>query len=498
MTKPLSGNKIKKYKHKLTEKVLYSCLPEGFKFKRKPFWHQLLSVVFGLQFGSTGFFHEMGCGKSQSSIDLIRALGVKDKIVVLTMKSLIKNWENEFKMNSDYSVKCFTDGLTKVERDEVLQENKYDVFIMNFESTFYSGKKKKGKKFKMLKGLQGNWNVLIVDESRLCKNSNAIRTKVAMALAHNTKFRIILSGLPIAKSIEEIYAQHYIVDLGKQFGTSINDFYWDYFNKRFNGFGNIWEPKRSSEEKVTKKMFKQCLRFSKEECLDLPEKVYQIRKLNLEGDQKSFYDTLKNKKKDVVITKKNKAVLINAELRKFHQICGGWVIITDEDENKEIKSFTSNVKLKELEYLLTEELSKEQVIIFAAYRAEQKGVYEFLKKLKIPVGQIVSGMSSDEVDSEIKKFNDKKSQVLVCSLKVGGRGLNLTAATYMIYYSLDFDYEVVRQSEDRIHRIGQTKKCTYIYLIGEKTVDERVYEVLQGNKRLVDAVVEGTKLIDFI
>ncbi len=493
----VTGIEIKE--SELGEKFLLSCLPIDLEFYIEPFYHQLVSIAFAMQFNKgTAFFHDMGVGKTACAINTLRAKDIRSKILVITVNAALKNWENEFHLHAgdEYKIRLVKGSIE--EKNDILKEDA-DVFIINYEGIFrriqgLTPKEKRSKKGGdyILSGLDKEWEALILDESRMVMHTKSIRTKVCMYIALVSNYRMLLTGMPIAKSIEEIFSQQYCLDLGEQFTFNFLSFRQKYFSKtkRRGGFCE-YIPRPGSEIEVRSKMYKRGIRYAKEECLDLPDKIFVKRYVELEGDQKAFYDKLLKDKMNWIVSHNNK-LEVRDLLIKFMQICGGWLKAKDE-----VKAFISNAKLKELYYLLSEELQKEKVVVIASFVAEQRGIAAFLKNKGIRVNEIISGMDSIEIDNTINDF-DKYGGVIVMSPRVGGRAINLNPCHYPIFYSQDFDFEINRQVEDRFHRIGQKHNVTYTKLIARNTVDEKVIQVLSENKNLFDIVVEGKNIGELI
>lgn len=508
----LTGKEIKQKKYK--ESFLLSHLPKNFKFHIKPFYHQLLCTVFALQYKGVGLYLDMGCGKTKIAIDVLRAKGIKKNILIISVNATLYNWVEEINKNSNNEYKTVIVRGSLAEKTKILNEP-HDIYIINYEGIFNrktnSVKSYKQMQSLIINGLDRKWDAIILDESRAIKNVKSQRTKVCMYLATKAKNRIILTGLPIAKSIEEIYPQQFVVDLGETW-DDYSKFMERYFYKEWIEFGNkfsrgwggfvkrfpVFTPKKGALEEVHNCIYKTGIRYTKEECLDLPEKLFQIRYVELEGDQKLFYNKLRNEKKNIVITNKNKHILVTSVLARFAQITGGW-LKTEEDEFVEFKN---NPKLNELLLLLEEELSKEKIVIFSSYVIEQKQLYEKLVEKKFKVRKIVAGMEPKEISEICSEFNrDSDLQILVVSPRVGGRGLNLTNSKYCIFYSQDADYEIMKQSQDRLHRIGQTHPVTYIKMIARNTCDEKIEQILRENDELSSLVLEGkipmSKVIEY-
>ena len=489
------GYEIKQYDWK--KKFLKSCLPKGFKFHVKPYFHQIVSVVFSLQFDGISFFHQMGAGKTKCAIDSIRAKGIKDGILVLTIGAALENWKEEIEDNAgnEYTI-CVLDEGTVNQKDLELQRDEYDVYIINYEALFKRFRKGHKPKTRsvtkyILDGLKRNWNALIVDEGRMVCNRTAMRTKVTMMLATYSYERYVLSGLPIANKLDEIFTQQLVNDLGEQFGISYTQFRDEYFYKKSGFWKDEWLPYEDSEREIHRCMYKQGIRYSKDECLDLPGETFENRYVKLHGDQRKFYNDLKERKEQIKISRK-KYVSLNAVVARFMQITGGYLKMKDSEDIH----FKRNAKLDELLYLLDGELQNEKVTIVSNWIVEQKQIYKVLKKRGKGVLRIVGGMKPKESHRALKKFRKRDDiQCLLVSPRVGGRAINITMCHYNIFYSICHDFEIYDQMRERFNRPGQTHKTTHIRLIAEDTVDESVWQSLaEKKKNLFDKVVEGGSL----
>jgi SNF2 family DNA or RNA helicase len=458
--------------------------------------HQLVSLVFGFQFDAFGLWSTMGTGKSKVVIDWLRAMGIKDSILLVAPNPALENWREHFRKDArdEYDVLVLSGTLE--EKSKELLRNDRQVYIINYDALFRRNTKSKKPEKCILPGLKREWNVVIFDESRMIKSVDALRTKISLLLASESQYRIALAGLPISKSIEEFYTQQFVLDFGEAFGD-YREFMWANFDKVISRLGFVeYVPIPGANEFVRDVMYSRGIRFTADEVLDLPEKVYITRMIDMAGDQRSFYLNLR---RDQLASFQGDSMEMQNTIMKFHQICGGWVIERDSLTGAEsVRSFSSNAKLKELLYLMTEELRNEKVLVFAKYVAEQHGIFEALLREGFIVRKLVAGMSPAEVQSVVTEFNSGELMVVVASPRIAGRCLDLIGGHHCIFYSEDADYELMAQCEDRMHRKGQKHQVIYIRLICAGTADERIREILSENKRLVDVIVEGKKLSYFI
>jgi len=497
--KPIYGYEIKKYRNELTEDVLHkiimSVAPEGFKFYVKPFYHQYLSIAFCLQFDSAGLYLGMGTGKTKTVIELLRIMGIRNRILFITVSSAVYQIEDQFKQHAgnEYNTIVIDSSIKDNECEEIIECNDYDVFITYYERIVPYGGNSDNDYINPI--FDRDWNALIIDESRKIMNPKSKKTKAVLNLSLRSKHRFALAGMPVAKNLYEIFTQQFAIDHGLMFGDSYNNFMNTYFvkHKTWGGY-NIFLPRAGSEEKIHKKMYTMAVRFRQEEIEDMPEKMYQTRYITLDGDQKRHYEDLRVNAQGIIVESKNKYFVVKSILTKFHQICGGYL-----KHDGGIKEFKTNVKLQALLDIL-DEAPDEKFLVFCSYQAEQKGIVKFLKKNKIKVGCIIHDTDKKEIFNIQKEFNEgDKIRVLVCSYYIAGRALDLYGASNVVMYSMNFDYEIMMQAEDRVRRPQQKKKVVkYIRLVCRNTVDEKLLESAEADKNFVDRVVEGKNILDYI
>jgi len=232
-------------------------------------------------------------------------------------------------------------------------------------------------------------------------------------------------------------------------------------------------------------------RVLKKDCLDLPDKIYITRKIDMTPEQKKAYDEIKR----YAITELSNSERVSVtsvitQLLRLHQISCGFTR-SDLDKDVELKS----QRLEELMNILEETEGK--VIIWANYRFDIKRILKTITNKYGPesVGAYYGDTSDEERRRILHDFQDKenKLQYIVGNTQTGGYGINLTAAHTVVYYSNNFDLEKRLQSEDRAHRIGQSNKVTYIDIICKNTVDEKIVKSLKAKQNIASKVLGEEK-----
>jgi SNF2 family DNA or RNA helicase len=360
------------------------------------------------------------------------------------------------------------------------------IFVMNIEALSTPRGTKAAYFF-----LKGNPdNIMVVDESTTIKNRKATRTKNVMLLADQAKYRRILTGSPVTKSPMDLYSQCAVLS-PKALG--FNSYYafqnrYALVQKRKMGtraFQEIVGYRRLDE--LNQKLDSFSNRILKEDCLDLPDKTYIRRDVDLTDEQKRVYKQMKK----LALAKLDNGELsttasVLTQIMRLQQICCGFL----QPDEGEIQSLDSN-RLKEL-IEITDELQG-KAIIWASYTHDIQRIADALRDRFGPeaVATYYGETPQDERQDIVTKFQDKNSPLrfFVGQPRTGGYGITLTAANTVIYYSNSYDLEIRLQSEDRAHRIGQGSKVTYIDLVSPDTIDEKILKALRGKINLAGEVL---------
>jgi len=338
---------------------------------------------------------------------------------------------------------------------------------------------------------------MAVDESTTIKNPGAIRTKTILDLGANVKYKRILTGSPVTKSPLDLFTQCYFLDPWLLEQRSYYSFKTRYaITKQINvsgrrveivaGYRNL--PELSNQLKPFS------FRCLKDDCLDLPEKTYMKRIIQLTPEQQKVYDQMKKMALAELNGKLTTTATVITQLMRLQQITAGH-FKSDDGSIQKIK----NNRLDELLDVLSEMEGK--AVIWAHWRHDIEIIVEALKK-EYGDNSVVTyfgDTSTDDRQKAIRSIQDKDSPVrfIVGTPQTGGYGITLTGASTMIYFSNGYDLEKRQQSEARIDRIGQTRNMTYIDIIAEKTIDEKIVTALR-NKVNIASKVMGEELKEWI
>ena len=476
----------------------------NYKFKTNPYAHQLVALEKSWDRQEFAYFMEMGTGKSKVLVDNIAMLYDKGKIngaLIIAPKGVYRNWlsqeiPNLLASHIQPKMVLWTASTSKSKQKEYdsLFETGYDLHILIMNVEAFSTKK--GLDFAG-KFLRTHRTMMAVDESTSIKTPTAKRTKSILALSKLASYRRILTGSPVTKSPLDLYTQCAFLNEHLLGFTSYYTFRNRYATMLDRNFGGrrvqiVGGYKRLDELSRILKAFSD--RVLKENCLDLPEKIYIEREVELTDEQSKAYSTMRSAALASLKGKVATAPHILTQMMRLHQITCGH-LKSDDGTITEIK----NNRLDELLDVLDEVEGK--VIIWANYIYDIEHIVSSIKKKhgENSVVQYYGAISSDKRQSAIEKFQDPNSDArfFVGNPQTGGYGITLTAANTVIYYSNGYDLEKRLQSEDRAHRIGQKKSVTYVDLVAPKTVDEKIKKALRKKINIATEIM-GEDLREWI
>jgi SNF2 family DNA or RNA helicase len=467
----------------------------NYKFKLKPYKHQLTALEKSWNKETYAYFMEMGTGKTKVLIDNMSMLYDKGKIdsaLIIAPKGVVKTWyEQELPTHLPDHIENVTilwqSNINKKQQEKLESlfeiETALHILIMNVEALSTEKGVKFAKQF-----LNSHKCLMAIDESTTIKTPTAKRTKNIIDLGKMAKYRRIMTGSPVTKNPLDLYTQcefldPYLLDFASYYA----------FRNRYAEMKTMHVRGRSIQvvhafqnlAELSDKLHGFSYRVLKEDCLDLPPKNFTKRHITLTPDQKKVYMQMKQQAISILNGKVSSTMTVLTQLMRLHQItCGHF---TADDGS--VQSVDSN-RITELMNILEETEGK--AIIWANY---QRDVNEIIKNIvkKYGEGSIVDyyGLTpQDERQDNIRKFqNGDECRFLVGTPQTGGYGITLTKANTVIYYSNGYDLEKRLQSEDRAHRIGQKKNVTYIDIIAEDTVDEKIVKALRDKINIASEVL---------
>ena len=467
----------------------------NYKFKTKPYKHQLTALEKSWNKETFAYFMEMGTGKTKVLIDNMAMLYDKGKIdgaLIIAPKGVMGTWYNQelpthLPKHIDKVAVMWQANINNKQFEKLKSVmapgHELQILVMNVEAFSTD----KGKNFAMDFLIAHN-ALVAIDESTTIKNPKAKRTKNILGLSHIAKYRRIMTGSPVTKNPLDLYSQCEFLD-----PSHLDCVSYYSFRNRYAEMKTLHISGRSiqvvSHFKNLGELSDQLQTFSyrvlKEDCLDLPDKIYMKREIELTPQQQKLYKQMKQEALATLNGKTVTTMTALTQLMRLHQItCGHFS--ADDGTIQNIK----NNRLSELLEIIEEVEGK--AIIWAHYQHDIQTIVKAIEK-KYGPGSVVHYYGKtlpDQRTKAIKNFKEKEEcRFFVGTPQTGGYGLTLVTANTVIYYSNGYDLEKRMQSEDRAHRIGQKGKVTYIDIIANDTVDNKIVKSLRKKINIASEVM---------
>lgn len=457
--------------------------------KAKPYAHQNKAFDFACEkFGlipggvfsrGVALLMEMGTGKTITSIGIAGALyqfGKVRKILVVAPLSILGVWEEEF---SKFAAFPYTLTVLKGpsrKKAEMLRgvgKEGLQIVVVNYESAWRIEKDI----------LAFDADLIIADEAHKLKEARTSQSKAMHHFGDKARYKLLLTGTVITNRELDVFSQYRYLNR-KVFGDSFYVFRNRYFD--MVGYGNHTPRFRNYMlDEFLQRMHSIAYRVTKEECLDLPGITEEIRTVELEPKAMKIYKELLKESYTELGQKEVSAVNVLTKLLRLSQVTGGH-ITDDEGDNNTVSTAKVDAFADILDTAMAEE---KKIVVMARFIPELNDIEALLKKKGIGYATVRGGVKNRE--EEIRRFQeDSDCRVFVGQIAAAGLGITLTAASTMVFYSLDYSMSNIEQAKARIHRVSQTENCHYIYLVAKGTVDTKVLRALRQKVDLAKALVD--------
>ncbi|HEY8343300.1 MAG TPA: SNF2-related protein [Calditerricola sp.] len=446
--------------------------------KTEPWPHQQRAFWFAHDLRAAMLAAEMGTGKSRVVVDLV-VNREHDTTLILAPLSVVGVWPREFRKHAGRPVEVLPlnegslDRRTKLAADfleRCKQAGLPAVVVINYEAAWREP-------FRSF-ALGRRWSLVVLDESHRIKAPGGRQSRFCSELRDRADYRLCLTGTPMPHSPLDIYAQYRFLDPGI-FGSS-----YERFKRRYavmGGYGGKQVVAYQRLDELHERMYQIAFRITKEEAIALPEAVHIERTVQLgakglrayQNMERDFYADVEDGK----ITASNAL----ARLLRLQQITSGFL------PNAEGEGVTriDEAKQEALEDVLADIPEGEPVVVFTRFVHDLDVVRAVAEKLGRRYGELSGRRNDLTPDATMPEW----AQVFGVQIQAGGVGVDLTRASYAVYYSLGFSLGDYEQSLARVHRPGQQRMVRYIHLIAEGTVDEKVYAALRARKNVVESVL---------
>lgn len=436
-----------------------------------PFAHQRDTAYF-LSIRQRAFcFNEAGTGKTSAAVwaaDYLMNQGIiKKALIICPLSIMYSAWQADI-MKTAIHRTCGVAHGSSTKRKKILDEN-FDFTIINYDGTTV-----------ILEELQkAKFDLIIVDEANAYKTPNTKRWKTLAKLIEPTTWLWLMTGTPAAQSPVDAFGLAKLVSPGRvpKFSTAWRDRVMAQISK-FK-----WVPKHAATDEVFRAL-QPAIRYTKKECLDLPEVVYQTRDVPLTPQVNKFYNELKKQLLIEAAGEQISAVNAAASLNKLLQISAG-AVYTDKHD---VVQFDISPRLNALKEVLEETTNK--VVVFVPFLHAIKLVGEYLTKEGVTNEVIQGSVSARDRSDIISRFQTSPDpRVLIIQPQSAAHGITLTAADTVVFWAPVMSVETYLQCIARIERVGQVNKMSVVHLRGSE-VEKKIYAMLQGkvdsHQKLVD------------
>lgn len=401
-------------------------------------------------------------------------------MLIVAPLSIFGVWETEFAQFAafDYALAVLTgDSAKKADTLRHMNGTALQVAVVNYESAW---------RMEQELSVWGP-DLIVCDEGHKIKTHNISASKAMHRLGAKAGYRLLLTGTLITNKAIDVFSPYKFLNPAI-FGTSFYAFRSRYFD--MVGYGNHTPVlKKSMEAELSARLHSIAYRAAKADCLDLPETTDIIRQVELEPAARKIYRSLVKENFAELASGEVTAPNVLTRLLRLSQLTGGFL---GNDENAAVQQISS-AKLSAMEDILESAVAEGQkLVIIARFLPEIRAICKELDGRGLRYA-CITGEVQDRAAQVAQFQNDPDVPVFVGQIATAGLGLTLTAASTMVFYSLDYSMSNYEQAKARIHRVGQRNPCTYIHLIAKGTVDEKVLTALRNKADLAKALVDDCR-----
>ena len=439
--------------------------------------------------GGFGELFEMGCGKTLTTIAVAGALynlGKIDRVLVVAPTSVCSVWPHDLNQFATFPWEARVLLGDKKKRLKALNElenwpfKALRIAVINYESTHREGI------FEALAAYKPD--LIVCDESQRIKNPSAAQSKALHKLGDAAPFRMILSGTPVQNNAVDLYSQYRFLDPAV-YGAN---FYA--FKNRYcimGGYGQHQIVGYRNMDELVEKEHSVAYRVTKEECLDLPQQTFINRYVQFTDAEQAIYEQLRKSSFLELETGENvTATTILTMYLRLMQLTGGFLTADESTRPKQVNT----AKLDALADIVDDYVvdAGKKLVIFARFRAEIAAIENLLRLRKIQYGSIYGDVLMEERGKIVEDFQtNPDTKVFVAQIQTAGLGITLHAASTAVFYSYDYNYANYAQALARIHRIGQRLPVTYIHLVVDGSIDEKILVALENKEDMAKTVVDS-------
>jgi SNF2 family DNA or RNA helicase len=438
----------------------------------KPFDHQRTTAAFLTMHRRSFVFSEQGTGKTSSVIwaaDYLMKIGVIRRVLVLCPMSIMSAaWESDLFKFAMHRTVAIAHSYKREKRIEAVRTGA-DFVIVNYD----------GLEIIRDEVVQQPFDLIVIDEANSYKTHTTKRWKVLNSVVQPHMWVWMMTGTPASQSPTDAYGLAKLINpsgVPKFFGA-----FRDQVMHKVTQFK--WVPKNNAQQ-IVHEALQPAIRFTKAECLDLPDLTYTVRKAPLTPQQMKYYEQLR---KDMVATAAGEEITtVNAaaNLNKLLQLSCGAVY----SDTGDVIAFDASTRITALLEVVEE--ASHKVLVFAPFRHAIDIIAEALRANKISCEVIHGGISATKRTEVFARFQTETNpHVLVIQPQAAAHGVTLHAANVVVWWGPITSTETYLQANARVHRAGQRNPCTVVHIEGSP-VERRIYDMLANkvdiHTRLID------------
>ena len=487
-----------------------------YRWKTTPYRHQVEAILKLLETGFGGaLLMEPRTGKTKTLIDYASILfqaGKVERMIVFCPVSVLGVWEDQFEMHCPvpYRITVWDRKTRKAHGLPKFKPGILDVLVLNYDALSTPGarytnkdgyevrSKRRGGRFDVYKALT-SWapHLIALDESHRIKTATAKKTSMVIKLGAIADYRVIMTGTVVTKKkrMHDVWAQWQFLN-PERFQMTHADFKNTYGKfVPMNGY-MLW-VKNNFTSMLHQQIHEDSYAITRAECFDLPPRLdNQLVHVDLEESWPAYKDMAEHMIHQIETGEVSQANLVITQTLRLRQISSGVAKTDPTDEYPQGRLYrVGQEKLDALEDMLQDIVeSGEKVVIAAQFKADIKAIETICQRLKMEAYLLYGAIKREDRDKNIKSFRStEKSAAFIMQPQAGSLGIDLSTAGTFIWFSLTSSYVDYTQSEDRIAL--NAKGTRYIYLLARDTVDEAIYDTLQGDGDVAKAIMASPRLL---
>lgn len=441
--------------------------------KFKPYSYQKKAIDFIMEHKRCGLFLDMGLGKTISTLMAIQELmfdrfEINKVLVIAPIRVARSTWPDEIeKWDETSNLRVSVAVGTPKKRLQAFEEEA-DIYVINRENVVW-----------MVENIKFDFDMVVIDELSSFKNNQAKRFKALRKVISRCDRVVGLTGTPAPNGLMDLWPQIYLLDQGRRLGKTITSYRRKYFRPgRSNGYVVYdYVPLPDAEKEIYEKIGDICISMSKEDYLNMPDRIYQM--IVVELDKKAFGYYKRLEKEAIIELSDNDVILANSAAsasNKLQQIADG-AVYTEKKDYVEIH----DSKLDALEDLI-EAANGQPVMVFYQFKHDKERIENRFETRSI------------ENEKDVKDWNEGKIPILLAHPASIGHGLNLQHGGHIIiWFGLTWSLELYQQANDRLYRQGQVKTVMVYHIVAKGTIDTGMIKALNSKKRGQDGLMDYVK-----